>query len=116
MKAEREVKWASYIHDSKHTKDVNNFKFSPRPASKRDFEKVALAPLNDRDFADWFSGLVEFGAVEFVGKISVSSRNNTTANGYIVHAKKLVTYLKNHENTREVFDKIFKLCNRDRVI
>jgi hypothetical protein len=114
MKKEKEMLWIVLLHASPHTRDVLNFRISPEPACKKDFERLVGSGENNKEFTIWINYLIECGVLEPVGKITKGSRNNVVADGYIVSANKLQSYAKSHLS--EVYDHFSKFFSRDKII
>lgn len=111
MKPEKEIKWLVLLYDSKHCKDLLNFKAPKEPACKKDFERLLNAPENNKEFHLWFEKLVNEKVFVFHSMIT-KNKNNMKFRGYIVDAPTLAKYAKSNP----LYKSSWSFFNRDRVI
>ena len=91
MKPEKEVLWIVNLLKSRFVKR----KFGGSIGGcKSDFEKVARASENNKDFRGWIDKLIEEGSIEFFERKRVIGKS---VNTYVVNSRRLVKRLKNTE-------------------
>jgi hypothetical protein len=108
MKKEKERDWLITLYESEHTKDLINLKISPKPACIKDFERLACAGENNKEFRQWVKKLIDMEVFVFIGKISRGMRNNVISDGYIIDGPKLVKYektVKDHKKYDKYYNK-----------
>jgi len=112
MKIEKEAKWLLLLYDSPFVRDLTELKISPKPACKKDFERLVDSSENNKDFNEWFKKLIAEEVFIFVGKNSRGARNNVFADEYIVNAGNLIRYFK----LNPLYAKMKKLIFRGRLV
>lgn len=105
----KEIFWLSKIYKSKGRKRL----LGSTPLCKKDYERIAEAPENYKEFSEWFDRLIMEGVFIFAGKIN---KTNVPANGYVFTEESIDRYIKNNSELRDTYDILNSFFDRERVI
>lgn len=109
MKQEIEYKWIVNLLNSDYLK--GGFFKPSLGGCKKDFEKVAQAPENSKEFLKFFKELIEIGTIESCGKKSVGRSSNFVDHYLIIYVK-----LEKRLRSNVLYFPSKKIFDKDRVI
>lgn len=98
MKQEKEVIYLIKLYQSDYIKGF----FRIRTACIKDFERICLAPENDKSFRIWINDMKSIGIIECIGKNS--NKYGRNVDGFVVNRELILKRLRELEVYSDLVD------------